>query len=82
MLWPLAAAIRRALEDNGAKVYQRNCAQCHDAGINRAPQRDAFLSMTPERVLAAMESGRAAYRDQCGRYRHRNAVAADKDRCR
>ena len=38
-------------------LYQRNCSQCHDAGINRAPQRDAFLSMTPERVLAAMETG-------------------------
>jgi polyvinyl alcohol dehydrogenase (cytochrome) len=38
-------------------LYQRNCAQCHDAGINRAPQRDAFLSMSPERVLAAMETG-------------------------
>jgi len=42
---------------DGATLYQRNCAQCHDAGINRAPQRDAFLSMTPERVLAAMETG-------------------------
>ena len=42
---------------DGASLYQRNCAQCHDAGINRAPQRDAFLSMTPERVLAAMETG-------------------------
>src|SRR5215207_7549384 len=38
-------------------LYQRNCSQCHDAGINRAPQRDAFLSMTPERVLAALETG-------------------------
>jgi len=42
---------------DGGTLYQRNCAQCHDAGINRAPQRDAFLSMTPERVLAAMETG-------------------------
>ena len=38
-------------------LYTRNCAQCHDAGVNRAPQRDAFLSMNPERVLAAMETG-------------------------
>jgi polyvinyl alcohol dehydrogenase (cytochrome) len=38
-------------------LYQRNCSQCHDAGVNRAPLRDAFLSMTPERVLAAMETG-------------------------
>ena len=37
--------------------YQRACAQCHDAGINRAPQRDALLTMTAERVLSAMETG-------------------------
>ena len=38
-------------------LYQRNCAQCHDEGVNRAPQRDAFRSMTPERILASMETG-------------------------
>jgi polyvinyl alcohol dehydrogenase (cytochrome) len=37
--------------------YQRACAQCHDAGINRAPQREALLTMSAERVLAAMETG-------------------------
>ncbi|HEX5006657.1 MAG TPA: PQQ-binding-like beta-propeller repeat protein, partial [Hyphomonadaceae bacterium] len=40
-----------------AALYQRNCAQCHDNGTNRAPLRETFLSMTPERVLAAMETG-------------------------
>src|SRR4029453_10876141 len=44
-------------QDDGQTLYKRSCAQCHDEGINRAPQRDAFLSMTPERVLAAMETG-------------------------
>jgi polyvinyl alcohol dehydrogenase (cytochrome) len=47
----------RAQDLDAPGLYQRNCAQCHDAGINRAPQRDAFLSMSPERVLAAMETG-------------------------
>lgn len=42
---------------DAATLYQRNCAQCHDGGVNRAPRRDAFLAMTPERVLAAMETG-------------------------
>ena len=42
---------------DAATLYQRSCAQCHDAGVNRAPQRDAFRSMTPERVVAAMETG-------------------------
>ncbi len=42
---------------DAATLYQRSCAQCHDSGVNRAPQRDAFRSMTPERVVAAMETG-------------------------
>ena len=38
-------------------LYARNCATCHDGGNDRAPRREAFLAMTPERVLAAMETG-------------------------
>jgi polyvinyl alcohol dehydrogenase (cytochrome) len=33
------------------------CASCHDTALNRAPQRDALLTMTAERVLASMETG-------------------------
>jgi polyvinyl alcohol dehydrogenase (cytochrome) len=50
-------AVVHAQDVDAPTLYQRNCSQCHDGGINRAPQRDAFLSMTPERVLAAMETG-------------------------
>ena len=46
-----------AQTETGESMYKASCAQCHDAGINRAPQRDTFRLMTPERVLAAMESG-------------------------
>ena len=53
----LASPARVSAQDDGQTLYKRSCAQCHDEGINRAPQRDAFLSMTPERVLAAMETG-------------------------
>jgi polyvinyl alcohol dehydrogenase (cytochrome) len=42
---------------NGAALYQQQCASCHDRGLDRAPSRDVFREMTPERVLAAMESG-------------------------
>jgi polyvinyl alcohol dehydrogenase (cytochrome) len=44
-------------ELDGPTIYKRNCSQCHEEGVNRAPRRDAFLSMTPERVLAAIETG-------------------------
>src|SRR6185436_2467 len=42
---------------DGADLYKRTCAQCHDNGTNRAPNRDSFKSLSAERVLAAMETG-------------------------
>ena len=42
---------------DGADLYKRTCAQCHDNGTNRAPNREAFKSLPAERVLAAMETG-------------------------
>ena len=51
-LGPLTAAA-----DDGPTLYKQLCASCHDAGTERAPNRDALRAMTPERVLTAMESG-------------------------
>ena len=42
---------------DGAALYARDCAACHDKGVDRAPSREALRGMTAERVLAAMESG-------------------------
>jgi len=42
---------------DGASVYQAACGSCHDTGIDRAPTRSALMAMTPERVLASLESG-------------------------
>jgi cytochrome c553 len=42
---------------DGAKLYKGFCAACHDAGVERAPNRESLKAMLPERVLAAMESG-------------------------
>jgi polyvinyl alcohol dehydrogenase (cytochrome) len=42
---------------DGAALYKEICAACHDAGIGRAPSPDALRAMSPERVLAALESG-------------------------
>jgi polyvinyl alcohol dehydrogenase (cytochrome) len=46
-----------AQPQTGESMYKASCAQCHDAGVGRAPARDAFRAMSPERVLAAMETG-------------------------
>lgn len=50
-------AYGQAPPPDGADLFKRTCAQCHEAGDGRAPSRDAFRSMPAERVLAAMESG-------------------------
>ncbi len=50
LLWCVSA------QDGGA-IYKRSCAPCHEAGVDRAPTHEALHAMSPERVLAAMESG-------------------------
>jgi polyvinyl alcohol dehydrogenase (cytochrome) len=46
-----------ASAQDGAALYRQNCAACHDAGVDRAPGRDALQTMSPERVLTALENG-------------------------
>ena len=52
-----AQAPAPAAAPDGAELYKRSCAQCHDAGVGRAPNREQFRAMLPDRVLSAMESG-------------------------
>src|SRR5678815_6201455 len=52
-----AVAHAQTPSPDGADLYKRNCAQCHDNGTNRAPNRDSFKALTAERVRAAMETG-------------------------
>src|SRR5688572_16061387 len=42
---------------DGPTLYKGLCASCHDSGLERAPDREALRAMSPERVLAALESG-------------------------
>ena len=53
----LTPATAAAQDIDAPGLYKRLCASCHDTGLNRAPQRDALLTMTAERVLASMEKG-------------------------
>jgi len=43
--------------DDGATLYKQICASCHEAGVERAPSRQTLRAMSPERVLAALETG-------------------------
>ncbi|HVS23911.1 MAG TPA: PQQ-binding-like beta-propeller repeat protein [Gammaproteobacteria bacterium] len=52
-----AGAQAPSAEPRGAALYRNTCAVCHDAGVPRAPPRDAFAAMAPEQILLALESG-------------------------
>jgi polyvinyl alcohol dehydrogenase (cytochrome) len=53
----LFAGEAAAQAQSGESMYQTSCAQCHDAGVGRAPTREALRDMSPERVLDALETG-------------------------
>jgi polyvinyl alcohol dehydrogenase (cytochrome) len=53
----LVASAGVSSAQDGAALYKEICAACHDAGLGRAPSADALRAMSPERVLAVLESG-------------------------
>jgi polyvinyl alcohol dehydrogenase (cytochrome) len=53
----LFIAARPVSAQDGSASSKQNCASCHDAGVDRAPGREALQAMTAERVLAALENG-------------------------
>jgi polyvinyl alcohol dehydrogenase (cytochrome) len=58
LAWALFAfSPATVVADDGPTLYKQLCASCHEAGTERAPNRDALRGMAPERVLTAMESG-------------------------
>ena len=61
----------------GAALYQKHCAGCHEAGgESRAPGRDALKQLSPERILVVLESG-VMYRQGLQRIpAERRAIAA------
>src|SRR5947208_15151824 len=45
------------LAQDGAALYRRHCAMCHeDSAQTRAPSSDALRQLTPERIVYALES--------------------------
>jgi polyvinyl alcohol dehydrogenase (cytochrome) len=49
-------------QGDGASLYAKDCAQCHDAGSpdTRAPSRDVMTGMATEAIVAALDSGTMA----------------------
>ena len=56
-LWAVPIWACPLFAQDGATLYKSTCATCHDSGAERIPSRETLNAMTPERVLAAMESG-------------------------
>ena len=52
-----SAAVQMSAQD-AASLYGKWCAVCHEANAeSRAPGRDVLSQMTPEQILAALETG-------------------------
>src|SRR5436190_14156458 len=52
----LAGPLPAAAQD-GPALYASRCTSCHDSGSPRVPSRTTIAQLTPERVVAALESG-------------------------
>ena len=57
LVFSVSAPLAAQPAPDPAAFYQASCAQCHDGGLDRAPNRDVLRSMSPDRVLRALETG-------------------------
>ena len=47
-----------AMAQNGAEQFNVYCAVCHEGTSDaRAPKRDALSKLSPQQIMAAMETG-------------------------
>lgn len=56
LIFALALAQPAAGQD-GAALFESSCAVCHEAGLDRAPDRTTLGLMAPDRILYALERG-------------------------
>ena len=57
LLWLLPVVALAQSAPDGEALYQKTCARCHDAGVERAPNRAALKLMSPENIRLALVSG-------------------------
>lgn len=53
----IAAGTAAAQQPNGAELYKRRCAACHDNATERTPPRAALQGMTAARILRTLDFG-------------------------
>ena len=61
---------------DGAALYKKHCASCHDAGAARVPPRSTLEQLSPERILLALESGSMVFQGAHRSDAERRAIAA------
>ena len=53
----LALGVCAAWAQDGAGIYKKRCAACHDTPAGRVPPTSALRTMSAEQILRSMESG-------------------------
>jgi polyvinyl alcohol dehydrogenase (cytochrome) len=65
-----------ATAQDGAAVYKRHCASCHDNPAVRAPARDALGALSAARVTESLETGVMRVQGEALSAAERRAIAA------
>ncbi|MFT5579230.1 MAG: polyvinyl alcohol dehydrogenase (cytochrome) [Paraglaciecola psychrophila] len=55
---PVTAVVASASVTPGQKLYDNNCAQCHDKSFYKAPSRMFISALSPQNLLKVMTTGR------------------------
>src|SRR5580765_457826 len=75
-VWSVATSAPAAAQD-GAALYAQNCISCHEQGaVARAPSRDVISALSPDRIVAALETGVMRAQGETLTPAERRAVAA------
>ncbi len=72
----IAVPARSQAGQDGSALYAQHCGRCHDGGLPRTPPRRALTTMTPERIVAALETGTMRTQGAQRTVEERRAIAA------
>src|SRR5258708_3549373 len=64
-----------AAEPDGAAIYKRACAECHDAGLPRVPTREGLKALSAEAVNRSLISGAMGFQGTYLTHTERHAIA-------
>jgi polyvinyl alcohol dehydrogenase (cytochrome) len=71
----MAVLMSPALAEDGAALYTKYCAQCHDSGAARIPPRSALRELPREQILRSLESGSMRAQGNLRTVSERSAIA-------